>query len=274
MFYENQLKTKQIGWSLHFLLNCESTSLANHRSSTGSETQERFKESVTARQTGRMSAWRRLNYKETIQEDQRSKSSQRNRYWSLPQDNEFLSDCCLGRNICVRRCHGHADTCELLLDQSRSNQKLMDGYFYWSKREKSGNSIEMHRILKLDWHVLDVRVNILTSNQPGYIQKQDSPRKENARRHNPFLEAATAWAGARPGFQNAALCMALLSSKANRCKLNTATHLMAGDRWLVLIPSTPFLLKISAGRGSRTAAFLANSHISGLRRVPKLPLLN
>lgn len=43
---------------------------------------------------------------------------------------------------------------------------------------------------------------------------------------------------------------------------------------MVLIPFTQFLLKISTGRGSHTAAFLANSHISGLQRVPKLLLLN
>ena len=46
--YPNQLQTKQIGWNLHFLLNCKPASLANHRSSTGSEIQERFKKSVTA----------------------------------------------------------------------------------------------------------------------------------------------------------------------------------------------------------------------------------
>lgn len=78
-------------------------------------------------------------------------------------------------------CNCNTDTRELLADQSCSNQKLMDGYSYWSEWEDSGNRIEMHRILKVDWHILDIQVNIITSSQPGYIKKQDIPRKENTK---------------------------------------------------------------------------------------------
>lgn len=78
-------------------------------------------------------------------------------------------------------CNCSTDTRELLVDQSCSNQKLMDGYFYWSEWEDSENRIEMHRILKLDWHVLDIQVNIVTFNQPGYIKEQDNPRRKTQR---------------------------------------------------------------------------------------------
>ena len=78
-------------------------------------------------------------------------------------------------------CNCNTNTRELLVDQSCSNQKLMDGCFYWSEWEDSGNRIKMHRILKLDWHVLDIQVNIIIFNQPGYIKKQDIPRKKNTK---------------------------------------------------------------------------------------------
>lgn len=48
----------------------------------------------------------------------------------------------------------------------------------------------------------------------------------------------------------------LLPSQADRCQLNTAGHLMAWERWLVLIPFTQLLLKISEGEVPTLLLFL------------------
>lgn len=71
-------------------------------------------------------------------------------------------------------------------------------------------------------------------------QEIKQPKEEKHKEQcNPLLEAATIQAVARTGFQRAPLCAAcethraasereqLLLSKASRCDLNTAIHLMA-----------------------------------------------